>query len=392
MADSPAPAPMYDADLFAPEALRAPFEHYRALRALGPVARLAQPDVHVLSRYDMVRDALRAPDALISGEGVGFSDAFNRPGAPNIINSDGELHARLRAEVLRPLTLGQLRQHRALLKDMIVQRIDALVGGGPFDAMEAIARVLPLQAISLLVGLPEEGRAAMLEWAGATFNAIGPDRPDFASDVALLAEARLYLAGQSRATVRDGSWTHALFAAVEAGRLSEAEARGAMSAYVLPSLDTTILAKGHLLHLLARSPEQWAMLRRDPALIPGAVIESVRHSAVIRWFARVAHVDYDAGGHVIPAGARVMLIYASANRDERRFAEPDRFDIRRDAGGQLSWGTGRHMCAGLHLARIEMEVMLEALVERCGAIEAEAPMIGANRGLYGFERLTMTLH
>ena len=201
----------------------------------------------------------------------------------------------------------------------------------------------------------------------------------------------MYLAGQSRDTVRPGSWAHALFDAVDAGRLTEAEAKGAMSAYVLPSLDTTIYAKGHLLHCLAADPAQWATLRANPAMIPGAVIESVRHSSVIRWFSRLAREDYAVEDCVIPAGARVMLIYASANRDERKFADPDRFDIRREAGAQLSWGTGRHMCAGLHLARIEMEVMLEALVERCAMIGAEAPVLGANRGLYGFERLVMRL-
>ena len=180
------PVPVYDADLFASDALRAPFGHYRALRELGPVARLSDPDVYVLSRFDAVRDALRAPDVLVSEEGVGFSDAFNKPGAPNVIASDGDLHARLRVEVMRPLSLGQLRQHRAFLKEMIADAIDPLVDCGPFDAMAAIARVLPLQAISLLVGLPEAGRAAMLDWAAATFNAVGPLRDDFATDFRLL--------------------------------------------------------------------------------------------------------------------------------------------------------------------------------------------------------------
>ena len=382
------PAPVYEADLFAPAALRAPFGHYRALRDLGPLARLADPDVYVLSRFDQVRDALRAPDVLVSGRGVEFSDVFNMPRAPNVIQSDGELHQRLRAEVVRPLSLGQLRQHRAFLKQMIADRVAALVDRGPFDAMAEIARVLPLQAISVLVGLPEEGRAAMLDWAAATFNAIGPLREEFASDYALLARVQAYLASQNGDTVRQGSWAHALFAAADAGRLSEAEARGAMSAYVLPSLDTTILAKGHL---LAGAPDQWRLLRENPALIPNAVIESVRHSAVIRWFSRVAHVDYCVDGHVVPEGARVMLIYASANRDERRFEQPDAFDVRCDAGAHLSWGTGRHMCAGLHLVRIEMEVMLEALAERCGTIEAGELEMGANRGLYGFNSLPLTL-
>ena len=133
-------APVYGADIFDPAALRSPFEHYRALRDLGPVARLSHPDVYVLSRYDAVRDALRAPDALISGKGVGFSNEFNTPGGPNLIQSDGDLHGRMKTEVLRPLNVGALKPHRPLLKDLIATRIGELVDGGPFDAIAEIAR------------------------------------------------------------------------------------------------------------------------------------------------------------------------------------------------------------------------------------------------------------
>jgi len=383
--------PLYPQDLFAADALRSPFGHYRAIRDLGPVVRLRNPDVYMLSRFDDVRDALRAPDALASGDGVGFNDLVNRPGLPNVIQSDGEQHKRLKSEVMRPLLPGRLRPHRDGLKSLIAGRIRALVDAGPFDAMEGIARVLPTVAISELVGLPEEGRAAMLDWAAATFNAIGPLRKGFEADLALLMEARAYLGKLDWASVREGSWARTLFDAAAAGKLSEQEARGALSAFVLPSLDTTILAKGHLLLNLARAPEQWRRLRQDPSLIPSAVLEGVRHSSVIRWFSRVARGDYRVGDQVIPDGARVMLLYGSANRDERQYADPDAFDVTRDARSHLAWGSGPHMCAGMHLARIEMEVMLEALVECCAALDAGEPEIHANRGLYGFTRLPFEL-
>ena len=382
---------LYPHDLFSPDALRSPFGHYRAIRDLGAVVRLGDPDVYMLSRFDDVRDALRASDVLASGDGVGFNDLVNRPGLPNIIQSDGDLHKRLRSEVQRPLLPGQLRQHREGLKRLIAASIRSLVDAGPFDAMEKIARVLPTTAISVLVGLPEEGRAAMLDWAAATFNAIGPIRKEFEADLALLKEARDYLGKLDRTNVRDGSWARTLLDAAVTGKLSEQEARGALSAYVLPSLDTTILAKGHLLRNLAAAPEQWRRLKQDPSLIPGAVLEGVRHSSVIRWFSRVARADYRVGGQVIPDGARVMLMYGSANRDERCFADPDAFDVTRDARSHLAWGSGPHMCVGMHLARIEMEVMLEALVEHCGALDAGEPEIHANRGLYGFATLPFEL-
>ena len=383
--------PTYAPDIFGDDALREPYGHYRALRALGPIVRIRDPDVYVLSRYDDVRDALQAHDVLRSGSGVGFSDGFNTPGAPNIIMSDGDLHRRLRAEVVRPILPAQLKQHRSFLRTLIGERIKSLVDRGPFDAMAEIAQFLPMVAISELVGLPEEGRASMLEWAAAVFNAVGPWREGSERDFKVAAGARGYLAQVEWASMREGSWARTLHDAVAAGKLSEAEARGAMSAYVLPSLDTTILAKGHLLHALARDPVSWEKLRRDPSLIGPAVLESVRHSSVIRWFSRLAEADYRVQGQVIPAGSRVMIIYASANRDERKFPDPDAFDLTRDARSHLAWGSGPHMCVGMHLAKMEMEVMLEAMLETCATIEAGVPEILPNRGLYGFGSLPFQL-
>ena len=390
-AGSRADAPVYEPDLFDPAALQAPFGHYRAMRDLGPVVRLQQPEIYALSRYDDVRAALLASDVLISAKGVGFSDQFNTPGAPSLIQSDGELHSRMRREVIRPLTPAQLKQHRAMLREMIGARVEALVDQGPFDAMTQIAQFLPLSAIRVLVGLPEEGRAAMLEWAGATFNMVGPERAGFDQDSASVDGWRRYITNLKWTDLNEGGWARDLLAAVESGRLSEAEGRGALSAYIIPSLDTTILAKGHLLYALGYDPAQWDMLRRDPTLASAAVLESVRHSSVVRWFSRYATADYAVGEAVIPQGARVMLIYASANRDERKFADPDRFDITRDARSQLAWGVGTHLCGGLHLAKLEMEVMLEALLEHCATIEVGEPEVGTNRGLYGFVRLPLEL-
>ena len=383
--------PVYEADLFSPTALEVPFEHYRKIRNLGPVVRLRDPDVYVLSRFDDVRDALQAPESLICSRGVGFSDVFNTPGGPNLLQSDGDQHKRMRAEVVRPLLPAQLKQHRGLLRELIGERVKSLVDRGPFNAMVEIARFLPMAAISRLVGLPDEGRAAMLDWAAATFNAVGPTREGSEKDFEVLGGWRKYLAALEWTHIREGSWARTLQDAIASGKLSEAEARGAISAYVLPSLDTTIFAKGHLLYNLARAPDQWRLLKKDPSLIPNAVIEGVRHSSVVRWFSRFVLADYRVEDHVIPEGARIMLMYGSANRDERKFADPDQFDLRRDARAQLSWGSGPHLCGGLHLAKLEMEVMLEALLDHCTMLEAGRPETVANRGLYGFSNLPIEL-
>jgi cytochrome P450 len=377
--------PKLDLELFSDASLRDPFDDYRRLRDAGPLVKLGRPDVFAIGRFADVQGALREPHLLLSGEGVGFSDAFNAPRGMNVLQSDGELHARLRLAVMRPMSPANLREARGDLKAMITERVAALKGGGQFDAMKSLAAFLPVEAISHLVGLPEVGRERMLEWAAATFNLIGPDQAP--QDLALLTEVRAFMGGLSEAVLREGSWAAALFKAAESGQISYPEAMAAISAFIIPSLDTTILAKGHLLHLLASHPDQWDLVRQRPELIPGAVLESVRHSSVLRWFSRVAAGEYTVGDQVAPKGSRIMLLYGCANRDERRYADPDRFEVTRDARDQLSWGGGAHMCAGMNLAKLEMEVLLEALVENGAFLSAEAPVVGTNRGLHGFESL-----
>lgn len=383
-------APFSTIDLFSQESLRDPFDDYRRLRDLGPVVRLQHPDVFALSRFDTVQSALRQSDIFINGKGVGFNDPFNAVRAASVVQSDGDLHRRLKSVVIRPLMPQEIAKIRAELKQLISEQIDKLVGQGEFDAMIQIARHLPVEAVSHFVGLPQNGRERMLDWAAAGFNAIGPEYDP--GDFKQLAEAAAFLLKVRRADVRPGSWSDQLFEAVEAGMLTLEEAGAALGGYVMPSLDTTILATGHLLNNLARSPEQWTLLKSEPDLIPAAVIEGVRHSAVIRWFARVATQDAEIEGVRIPEGSRLMLIYASANRDERHYPDPDRFNIKRKARDQLAWGVGAHTCLGMHLARVEMEVLLEVLVEKNVTLSAGEPVVGTNQGLYGFASLPFQLN
>lgn len=391
--------PVYEVDLFSADALRNPFEHYRRIRDMGAVVRLKHPDVYAIGRYDDVQRALRTPDILTSTEGVGFNDIVNAPmEQPPVIRSGGERHRRLRRVLARPLMPAALKERREALKAMMSSQLDSLVDQGEFDAVISIAQHLPIEAISHLVGLPEEGRENMLRWASASFNTsgiLGHDGaidPELVEDLESLREVSAYFLQVNPSHLRPGSWVDMLFQAVNAGSLEVMEARAAMSALVIPSLDTTIFAKGNLLYNLGRHPEQWAMLRRDPGLIPSAVLEGVRYSATVRWFSRFAAQDYEVGGDIIPRGARVMLLYGCANRDERHYPDPDRFDVTRNPVDQLGWGTGPHMCAGMHLAKLEMEILLEALVERVASIEVGNPAVGKNRGLYGFEQLPMRLH
>jgi cytochrome P450 len=391
--------PVSEIDLFAPATLRNPFPAYKVLRDAGPVVRLSRLDILAIGRFHDVQAALRAADVLISGEGIGFNKIANHQTPERgVLTSDGERHQRLRAVLARPLGPGALQQRRAMLKSLIDAQVASLVGSGTFDAVALLARHLPLKAVTVLVGLDEQNRSRMLDWAAAFFNTLGPMPDDPAalpesirSDFDQLRELREFFATVEPSTLAPGSWSADLFEAVGAGRLTESEARGALRAFVLPSLDTTIYAKANLLNNLARNPDQWRRLKKERSLVSSAILESVRHSAVVRAFSRVATDDYAVGDVVIPKSARVMVMFGSANRDERRYDHPDRFDVARNPRDHLGWGTGPHMCVGMHLAKLEMELLLEALLDHVEAIDADEPVFGVNAGLYGIDSLSLRL-
>lgn len=389
--------PDYEPDLFSHEALSDPFPHYRRIRELGPLVYLPRNNMYALSRFEDVRTGLRSADRLISSKGNAFNDLVNgAAGAEGsrkaVILSDGDEHRRLRAPLARELAPSAINESRDQLKSMITEKVKSLIGVGTFDGVTEVAQHLPLAAVSHLVGLPEEGRTNMLRWAAATFNVLGANLECIEQDGPAAMEAVQYVLNVNRQDLREGSWAANLFECVDKGEITEDEARGLLGDFMIPSLDTTIFAKANLLYNLGTNPDQWQMIKSDPSLIRSAVLESVRHSAVVRWFSRVAATDYVEGDVSIPKDARVMIMYGSANRDERHYPEPDMFKADRNPRDQLGWGNGPHTCAGMHLANLEMEVLLEALVENVDTIDVFDTTIGSNQGLYGFESVTMKLN
>jgi cytochrome P450 len=165
-----------------------------------------------------------------------------------------------------------------------------------------------------------------------------------------------------------------------------------MTDYLGPSLDTTINATSSAILLFGRHPEQWDAVREDRSLIPNAINEVLRLESPIPWFARAVTEDHELDGVPVPAGSRVVLLYASANRDERKFEDPERFDVRRsNARDQLAFGHGEHNCVGQGLARLELRSLLEALAEAVQRFELGTAVRAHNQNLRGLERLEVSV-
>jgi cytochrome P450 len=193
-------------------------------------------------------------------------------------------------------------------------------------------------------------------------------------------------------TVIDGSMAHELLIAADEGKLSHDECPPLMVDYLAPSIDTTMSAISNALYLFATQPEQWQLLKDEPARMPNAINEVVRYEPPLRAFARCVGQHTEIGGARMTPGDRVLVMYASANRDEREWDEPAVFDIHRDAGRQIGFGQGAHACAGQALARLETTAMLSALIERVDRIEVTgSPTWAINNIIHRHEHLPLKL-
>ncbi|NBH03571.1 cytochrome P450 [Amycolatopsis sp. SID8362] len=367
------PQPAYRPDIYAPQAILDPYPHYANLRDLGPVVWLPKQNVYALPRYAECKAVLLDDKTFVSGDGVALNPVANRLSRGTTLNSDGEDHARRRALVAHRLTPRALRAMRDVVERQAAEIVEAAVARRTVDGVE-VAAALPAAVVPDLVGWPVEGREHLLRWGAATFDILGPLNGQSVQAVpAGLGMMRFAHTVAKQRKVLPGSMGDDLLRAADAGELAHAECPALMIDYLAPSLDTTLSAIASALHLFATHPGQWQLLKDDPGLIPNAVNEIVRYESPLRAFSRKVARDTEVAGTALPAGSRVLVLYASANRDALEWDDPDTFDIRRDAARQLGFGRGTHGCAGQGLARLETQAMLRALVARVDKIEPAGP-------------------
>ena len=390
---APAGVPSYRPDIYSDDAIVDPYPHYTRLRELGPVVWLSRQRHYAVPRYAECKAVLRDDTGFISGDGVALNPITNHLADGTTLNSDGDVHDARRKLVAHRLLPRALRFIGDNVHEMAAEVVDRALLRGEVDGVEDIATALPLAVVPDLVGWPHDDREHLITWGGATFDILGPLNKRalkaYPDSLRMLLFARRVV---RKRTVLEGSMGHDVLVAADEGALTLAECAPLMIDYIAPSLDTTISGISNALHLFATHPEQWQLLRSDPALLPNAINEVLRFESPLRAFGRKASIDTEIAGTPIPRGARVLVLYASGNRDEREWAAPNAFDIRNDAGRHLSFGNGSHACAGQGLARLEMQAMLTALVERVDRFELAGPPTWAmNNIIRRHERLPIKL-
>ena len=222
-----------------------------------------------------------------------------------------------------------------------------------------------------IIGMPDQGRGQMSAFGHAVWATMGPMNELF--DEAMVgAEPLLQWAAWAcgREQLDPDSLGMHMYLAADRGEITPEEAHLLVMTILSAGADTTVITLANAIRAFCAFPDQWQALKADPGLLRNAFDEALRWDSPSRLAGRITTKDVDIDGYVISAGTRCGLMFAAANRDPRRWTDPDGFDIRRDLRGQLGWGYGIHSCVGRTLAQLEADALFGALIERIDRFEA----------------------
>ena len=369
----PEGVPVITADPFSLEHLTEPHALHEQMREAGPVVFLDRYGIWGMARYEQVNAALKDWKTFSSAAGVGLSDfRKEKPWRPPslLLEADPPAHTRARevvGPILSPRALEAVREHFEREASALVERLAAL---GSFDAVSQLAEVYPIKVFGDAVGLTDEGRQHLLTYGNLAFNAFGPRNRLLEDSMASAQAAQRWIMDNCRReALRPGGFGAQIWAVADAGKIPEEWAALLVRSLLTAGLDTTVNGIAAAIYGLARHPDQWSALREDPSLAAPAFEEAVRWESPVQTFFRTTTREVEVGGVRIPDGEKVLLFLGAANRDPRRWTNPDRFDIRRNASGHVGFGMGIHRCVGQTVARVEAEIVLAALARRVERIE-----------------------
>lgn len=391
----PGTAEVTDYHPFLPAALDDPYPLYARLLAGGPVHYNPEQDSWIISRYDHVRAALRADDALSSAEGV----ARFRSELPLLISMDRPDHTALRRLVADDFTRAGLDRWQPGINTICDALVAAIVGRGQAEVVDDLAAPLPTEVIARMLGIPTADRARFRRWSNSSIQAFNlnvsarsliPFARSMVSTVRLRGYFRAQIAGRRHEPGDD--LLGRLVRSARFGGLSDEQVFWFAFLLLIAGNETTTNLISGMVHTLARDPDLHQRLRHQPELIPAAVEEQLRLHPPVQGFYRTALRDYQVDSCTIPAGARVLVLYAAANHDPRRYPNPDVFRLDRNPTDHLAFGSGVHFCIGAYLSKLETYRVLHQLVRHVSNIELTGPPTWSrNPLLRGLTRLPIRL-
>ena len=365
-------ATVMEYDPFSPRFQADPYPVYRWMRDEAPVFHSEKWGWWALSRFDDVRAAALDPATFLSFEGIDIDDTAKDQSGPGFLpDLDNPRHDQVRKVVQPHLLPRRIAAQEAAIRDVVRELIGSWSGRDQVDLARELAWPLPNEVFFAVLGLPrahEEGREQLARWVHELKDR-EPDDPRL-TPVAKAATAGIQdyfvrLLEDRRRSPRSDLVTHLVQAEIDGVPFSDdpisrsSEIMGLMMVLFLGGVESTAGLVGSLFKLLAENPDQRALLRNDPGLVPAAVEEAIRHTSPLQLVARTTSREVTLHGVTIPEGGRVVLVYGAANRDERQFREPDRFDVTRGRFRHMGFGEGLHGCLGAPLARLEAKIAVE---------------------------------
>ena len=373
--------PAVEFDPFSRDFFDDPYDTYADLRDHAPCYYSERYDFYALSRFDDVVAGHRDYATFTSTHGQTYEQLTS--GQPNetgsIISMDPPEHTRYRKLVSRSFTPRSIGDYEPLVREIISGYLDPLMGRRQFDILEEFAAPFPVEIISTILGVPPEDRQQIRHWTDAMLHREeGSAMSGAAAAEAGMAQGMyLYqLSQQKRAEPANDMLSALIEAEVETEdgdltQLDDAEIAGFGTLLAAAGSETVTKLVGNAVVLFHRNPDQWAKVLDDPAVIANAVEEILRYWAPSQYQGRYSVVASTWHGVTIPKDKPVFLITGAANRDPRRYDDPDKFDVSREPGLAVGLGHGLHVCLGAALARLESRVAIEEIARRWPAFEVQ---------------------
>jgi len=355
------------------------FSMYAGLRDEDPVHEVAStgddPSYFVLSRFDDIMRAAIDAKTFSSAKGLTFTygDMEMTGLEAPIVMMDPPEHTALRKLATKRFTPRQVREVEPMIREFVVERVERLREMGEGDVVETLFKPLPSLVVAHSLGVPQEDRGRFDRWSDAIVAAnAGGDILGASDAVGELFAYFSALIEKRRRDPADDMISALVHAELEGEPVSMAKLLGVAFTMVTGGNDTTTGLLGVSAELLTRNPEQRMALRADPSLMKNAIEEFLRLASPVQGLARTTTRDVEIHGREIPADRKVMLLYASGNRDEREFGPTaPECDVRRPIRRHLSFSYGAHHCIGAALARLQASIALEELLARCPEFEVD---------------------
>lgn len=363
------------------------YEAFRILRAESPVhwqERAPGRGFWSVTRYDDVLACYRDPNSLSSALGVALYFGPPEPTQAGMgrmmIMTDPPRHPKMRQVLSRRFTPRAVAPYEERIRDIVTAIIDSVIERGECDFVVDVAAKLPTATICEMMGIDREHWDLMFAIANQTVGRHDEEyrmgrsgRETFMDAQARAAEFMLEEAKRRRKNPSDDLISVLVGGSVMGEAMSEADIIANCFLLILGGQETTRNATSGAMLATIENPVERAKFAADPTA-PEAVEEFLRWTSPVTHIMRTATRDLELDGHKIRSGQRVVLWNASANRDERQFSEPDRFDVTRSPNDHVAFGHGEHFCLGASLARLQMRIMLEQIARRLPDIELAGPV------------------